>query len=63
MEQEMFANEAKAEDYYDEEDEITDKVELKLVPQNDANGAVTMGPDIKIEESPFGKKVRQQKKK
>ena len=63
MEQEMSANEAEAEDYYDEEDEITDRVELEMVPQNDANGAVSMGPDIEIEESPFGKKVRRRKKK
>ena len=34
-----------------------------MVQQNDANGAVTMGPDIKIEKSLFGKKVRRQKKK
>ena len=63
MEQEMSANEEEAEDYYDEEDEITDRVELEMVPQNDANGAVSMGPDIEIEESPFGKKVRRRKKK
>ena len=35
MEQEMSANEAEAEDYYDEEDEITDRVELEMVPHND----------------------------
>ena len=50
------------EDYYDEEDEITERVELELVPQSDPNGTL-MGPEIEIEESPFGKKVRRRKKK
>ena len=34
-----------------------------MVQQNDVNGAVTMGSDIKIEGSPFCKKVRQRRKK
>ena len=33
------------------------------MPQNDANGAMSLAPDIEIEESPFGKKVRRRKKK